>query len=127
MKQKDEVISNLQKSVVMTEYLKKAQQVYLEPLQLNLHLPTDLGMSHVFLFFYERYPEHRRPETKRAEKVWHELELSDGEARGVLEWLIDRQAIDPSWHPLAKGIYVPKLENFLKNFWWLTPKADRRS
>ena len=122
MEQLNEATYELQKYVAMTE---QAQQVYLEPLQLNEPLTTELEMNSAFSFFYERYPEHRRPDIKSAEAAWYKAALSDKEARELLEWLIDTQVTQPSWHPLAQGMYVPNLGKFLEQNWWLTPKANR--
>ncbi len=83
-------------------------------------------MNEEFLLFYSTYPEHRRLDILDAESAWNNAELSDEEVIVLLNWLKERQEEDPSWHPRATGMYVPKLDSFLKKRWWLSPKACMR-
>ena len=98
---------------------------YLDLLKPSEPLPTELDTNSAFEDLYEKYPEHRKPDINTAKAAWDAAALSDEEARALLEWLIDIQATQPSWHPLAQGMYVPYLVKFLKKRWWLTPKANR--
>ncbi|MEI8596889.1 hypothetical protein P4S64_01915 [Vibrio sp. M60_M31a] len=126
MNQENYGTSNIQKNFA-TAQTEQERKYNFESSQHKVLLPEAPDMNNSFSIVYERYPNHRRPDKVHAEKVWNEAELSDEEANYLLEWLTDRQTEDPSWHPLAKGMYVPKLEKFLKERWWLSSRANRKS
>ncbi|ELA9709581.1 TPA: hypothetical protein KD131_001305 [Vibrio parahaemolyticus] len=97
-----------------------------EPLTDDASVKAEPVVNEEFLRFYSTYPKHRRMDVLDAESAWNNAELSDEEVIVLLNWLKERQEEDPSWHPRATGMYVPKLDSFLKQRWWLSPKARMR-
>lgn len=97
-----------------------------EPLTDDASVKAERAVNEEFLSFYSTYPEHRRLNILDAERAWYNAALSDEEVTFLLNWLKERQEEDPSWHPRATGMYVPKLDSFLKKRWWLSPKARMR-
>ncbi|GAL30188.1 hypothetical protein JCM19239_6821 [Vibrio variabilis] len=80
----------------------------------------------MFETFYENYPAHRRLSEDAAANAWNEADLSDEDIQELLDWLRARQESDPSWHKAATGMYVPRLDKFLRQCWWRTERGNRR-
>ncbi|WP_447028021.1 hypothetical protein [Vibrio parahaemolyticus] len=122
MLKSNELNAGVQQEALSTDQVMRS---YLDSLKPSKPLPTELDANSAFELLYEKYPGHRRPDINIAKAAWDAAALSDEEARALLEWLIDIQVTQLSWHPLAQGMYVPYLVKFLKKRWWLTPKANR--
>ncbi|HIF5983617.1 hypothetical protein P3381_01490 [Vibrio parahaemolyticus] len=97
-----------------------------EPLTDDASVKAEPVVNEEFLRFYSTYPEHRRLDILDAERAWYNAALTNEEVIVLLDWLRERQEEDPSWHPRATGMYVPKLDSFLKKRLWLSPKARMR-
>jgi hypothetical protein len=97
-----------------------------EPLTDDASVKAEPVVNEEFLRFYSNYPKHRRMDVLDAESAWNNAALTNEEVIVLLDWLRERQEEDPSWHPRATGMYVPKLDSFLKKRWWLSPKARMR-
>ena len=106
MLKSNELNASVQQKAFSTDQVRRS---YLDLLQPSEPLPTELDANSAFEHLYGKYPEHRKPDINTAKAAWDAAALSDEEARALLEWLIDIQATQLSWHPLAQGMYVPYL------------------